>query len=263
VALPGDHGSWVFLLSPLIIGLFAGGRWTLPSLYLIVAALCGFLVRQPVTVATKALSGRRSRDELAPALFWIAVYAAVGLLHVAGLVIRGYGYILYLAIPGIPVFVWHLVLVSQRRERRQLAVELLATAALALSAPAAMWIGLARPDPMGWLLWLLVWIQSAASILYVHLRLEQRAGGPDLDRQELARRARPALAAITFNLALVAVLSVGEVVPPWLFGPYLLQWLETVRGTLRPAVGVRPTAIGYRQLAVSSLFTVLFVLAWR
>ena len=29
VALPGDHGSWVFLLGPLLIGLFAGGRWSI------------------------------------------------------------------------------------------------------------------------------------------------------------------------------------------------------------------------------------------
>jgi len=62
VALPADHGSWVFLLSPLVIGLFAGGRWTTPCLYLIVAALAGFLIRQPLTLAVKVRSGRRSRD---------------------------------------------------------------------------------------------------------------------------------------------------------------------------------------------------------
>lgn len=28
VALPPDHGSWGFLATPLLIGLFAGGRWT-------------------------------------------------------------------------------------------------------------------------------------------------------------------------------------------------------------------------------------------
>jgi len=39
VALPSEHGAWVFLLSPMIIGFFAGGRWSVTSFYLIVAAL--------------------------------------------------------------------------------------------------------------------------------------------------------------------------------------------------------------------------------
>ena len=118
IFLPQDHGSWVFLLSPLIIGLFAGGSWSIASLFLVVAALAAFLIRQPVTIAVKAYSGRRSRLDLTPARFWIAVYAAVGLGALAGLIIMGYGYVLYLAIPGIPVFAWHLYLVSQRSERR-------------------------------------------------------------------------------------------------------------------------------------------------
>ena len=77
VAWPADHGSWVFLLSPLIVGLFAGGRWTTPCSYLIVAALAGFLIRQPLTIAVKVLAGRRSRDDLPAAVFWSLVYAAV------------------------------------------------------------------------------------------------------------------------------------------------------------------------------------------
>ncbi|MBK5108482.1 MAG: hypothetical protein JJE12_10125, partial [Anaerolineales bacterium] len=32
VALPSDHGSWVFLLSPLLIGLFAGDSWSTATL---------------------------------------------------------------------------------------------------------------------------------------------------------------------------------------------------------------------------------------
>lgn len=31
IALPQDHGSWVFILSPLLIGLFAAGKVTLAA----------------------------------------------------------------------------------------------------------------------------------------------------------------------------------------------------------------------------------------
>lgn len=263
VALPTDHGTWVFLLTPLLIGLYVGGRWTTPSFYLVVATLCGLLMRQPLTIAITALSGRRSRTDLPAAVFWIAVYGAVGLAHVGGLALRGYGYVLLLATPGVAVFAWHLYLVSRRRERDQLAIELLGSGVLALSATGAYWIGVGRPDPGGWLLWGLAWIQSAASILYVHLRLDQRSASADLGWRELVAMARSALVLATLNLGFVFVLCTADVVPRWLFLPYLVQWLEVLRGTLQPAIALQPKAIGFRQLAVSTLFTLLFILTWH
>jgi len=262
VALPPDHGSWGFLATPLLIGLFAGGRWTTVSVYLVVAALAAFLIRQPITIAIKVLSERRAREDLDAAVFWTAAYAAIALLHVLGLVLRGFGYVLSLAVPGVPIFAWHLYLVSRRAERRQLAVQVVGAGALALAAPAAMWVGAGWPDPAGWLLWLLVWAESAAAIVHAYLRLEQRTlprVPPIVARLRMGRRA---LLLTSANLAGVVALAAGDVVPRWLFVPYALQWGETLRGVLRPAIGAKPRAIGFRQLAVTAVFTLLFILAW-
>jgi hypothetical protein len=263
IALPQDHGSWVFLLSPLLIGLFAAGSASWASLLLVIAALAAFLLRQPVSIAVKATSGRRSRRDLPPAGLWIAIYAAIGLLALAGLVAQGYGFVLYLALPGIPVFAWHLYLVSKRAERRQAGVEILGSGALALAAPAAFWVGLGYPDPMGWVLFILVWLQSAASIVYAYLRLEQRGLAARPKRRAMLRMGRRALMYTTFNLLLVVALSVGGLLPPLLPLPYALQWIETLWGVFHPALGVKPTRIGLRQLAVSTLFTILFTVCWN
>jgi hypothetical protein len=315
IALPQDHGSWVFILSPLLIGLFAGGALKPESLNLIVAAMGAFLLRQPVSMAVKAYSGRRPRADLPAARTWMLVYGALILLALAGLVTGGVAYILYLAIPGIPVFVWHLVLVSRRAERRQAGMEILATGALSLAAPAAYWIGQGRYDPLGWALWLLTWLQSAASIVYAYLRLEQRTMGVNRhaeldeaaelarpghpkssyigihgragdeaqsksgalrqpfdklrmaaqggDRTELWRMGKRAFQYTSFNLALALALGWSAWLPRWIFVPYLLQWLETIWGITHPATGWKPTAIGLRQLVVSTLFTLLFILCWR
>jgi hypothetical protein len=263
IALPTEHGAWVFLLSPLIIGLAAGGFAGLSSVLLIVAALAAFLARQPLTIAVKAYSGRRSRQDLIPARFWLAVYTLAGVTATAGLVALGHAEVLWLAVPGIPVFAWHLWLVSRRAERRQMGVEVVAAGALALAAPAAVWVGRGTADPAGLWLWVLSWLQSAASIVYAYLRLEQRTlpAVPAVD--ERVRLGRRALLYTTTNLIFVGALALAGVLPRLLPLPYALQWLETLWGTLRPAVGVRPTAIGVRQLVVSTLFTVLFVLVWR
>ena len=262
VAFPGDHGSWVFLLSPLLIGLFAGNSWGVAAIFLIITTLAAFLMRQPVTHAVKIYSGRRNRRDLPAALFWIGIYGLIAVLGLVGLILQGFAFLLILALPGIPVFSWHLYLVSKRAERRQLGVEIVGSGVLALAAPAGFWIGVGGLDPVGWLLWFLTWLQSAASIVYAYLRLEQREldSIPDLNsRLVMGRRA---LIYTSFNLILVSALGLANLVSSLLFLPYVLQFAETVWGTFKPAVNVRPTRIGFRQLIISSLFTLLFILTW-
>lgn len=262
IALPTDHGSWVFLLSPLLIGIACGERVRFATGFFILAALSAFLIRQPVTILTKAYSGRRSRRDLRPAWFWVAVYALVGLVSSIGLVWRGFAYLFILALPGIPVFAWHLYLVSRRRERRQAGVEIVGSGALALAAPGAFWIAVGSADPIGWWLFLLTWLQSAASIVYAYLRLAQRELKSLPDFNDRLRMGRRALLYTGFNLVAVITLGWQTVLPGWLFLPYLLQFAETVYGAIKPAIGWKPTAVGFRQLAVSSLFTILFIIAW-
>ncbi len=263
VALPAEHGAWVFLFSPLLVGLFAGGRWTAVTAPLIVGALAAFLIRQPVTIAVKVYSRRRSRDELPAARFWILVYGVIGLLATGILIAQGFGYLLYLALPGLPVFAWHLVLVSRRAERKQMGVEVVASGVLALAAPAGLWVAQGWADPQGWWLWVLCWFQSAASIVHAYMRLEQRSLTTQPDLLSALRLVRRALLYTTFNVAAVSVLSIASLLPPFLFIPFALQWAETLWGTFHPAIGARPVVIGTRQLMVSALFTVLFVVAWR
>ena len=137
IAITGEHGSWVFLFSPLIIGIVAGGRFTTATVYLIIAALTGFLIRQPMSIAVKVLAHRRDRRDLPAAIFWMSLYALIGAVAVIGLVLSGFGYLLYLVIPGVPVFIWHLYLIYRRSERRQMGIEVVASGVLALSATAA------------------------------------------------------------------------------------------------------------------------------
>ena len=195
IALPQDHGSWVFLLSPLLIGLFAGGSLSTASTILIIGALSAFLIRQPITIAIKVYTGRRSRRDLPAAWFWMLVYGLFGLLSLAGLILLGFAYLLILALPGIPVFIWHLYLVSKRAERRQIGIEIVGSGVLALAAPAAYWVGIGTPATVGWWLFILTWLQSAASIVYAYLRLKQRTlpSPPDAKTRWLMARSRPGL----------------------------------------------------------------------
>jgi hypothetical protein len=263
IALPQDHGSWVFLFSPLIIGLFAGQDFSTGSLALTIAAITAFLIRQPVTIATKTFSGRRPRSDLPAASFWVVIYGSILIISLGVLLAYGYFFILYLAIPGLAVFTWHLVLVSKRKERGQAGVEILATGVLALSAPAAYWVSLGYYAPDGWWLWILTWLQSAASIVYAYLRLAQRTLREMPSTSEKMNLGIRAFLYTSFNLSFSGILSIMNILPTFIFLPYLFQWLETLWGIKNPAIGEKPTKIGIRQLIVSSLFTLLFVITWR
>lgn len=261
LALPADHGAWVFLLSPFCIGAFLAPALTPASGWLLLAALAAFLLRQPLSILVKIRAGRRPRQEQTAALFWSGLYGLAGLLALAMLLRLGYASLLWLALPGGLVFAWHLWLVARRAERRQLGVDIVASGVLALAAPAAFLVGGGAPAGLGLWLWLLAWLQSAASIVFAFMRLEQRPGPPlSTVAAALGRRA---LTYSGFNVLLAFALSLHPLFPALLGLPFGLQFLETLRGVRQPAFGLQPTRIGLRQLAVSIGFTALFILVWR
>ena len=262
IFLPQDHGSWVFIISPLLIGIFAGKNFNHATIYLVIAILAAFLIRQPIMIAVKAYSGRGSRADPA-AMFWVLAYGGIMSLAILGLMSAGFIFILYLAIPVLLVVAWHLWLVSRREERRQMGIEIVATGILSLAAPAAFWVGSGRYDQTGWWLWILIWMQSAASIVYAYLRLEQREWKSVPNRWIRFRAGERAYAYTSFSLVLTISLGLTGVLPRFLFVPYLLQWMETSWGIDHPAVGWKPTRIGIRQLIVSALWTLLFIVTWR
>jgi hypothetical protein len=264
IALPQDHGSWVFILSPLLIGIFAGGDFSSSTFNLIVAAMSAFMIRQPMAAIVKAYSGRRPKSDLPPARFWALIYGSIAALALLGLIVQGFGFLLILAVPGFAVFAWHLWLVSQRAERKQAGIEIIATGVLALAAPAAFWVGIGRYDPLGWWLFLWAWMQSAASIVYAYLRLEQRDLKPNQltaeSRSELWKMGRRALLYTSFNLSASLILGWANLIPQLIFIPFLIQWLETIWGITHPAAGWKPIRIGMRQFIVSMLWTILFII---
>ena len=263
IALPQDHGSWVFILMPLFIGFFAGESFSVVSIYLIIAALAAFFVRQPVTVLVKAYAGRRPRTDLPAARFWFSIYGSIALVMLIGLTLRGFAYVLYLAIPGMLIFAWHLYLVSNRDERKQAGLEVVASGALALAAPAALWVANTGYSAVGWVLWVLVWFQSAASIIHAYMRLNHRTQAQIPARAEKIQLGKRALMYTSFNFVISLVLGIIGLLPRFIFIPYLLQFGETLWWVFNPDINAKPKAVGFRQLGVSTLFTILFIVFWE
>jgi len=260
--IPTEHGAWIWWIGPFLIGTAAGGTFGLDALVLLLAVAAVFFMRQPAAITVKALSGRRARSDLAPGLFWSSTYSLIALLAVLVLIRSNHAQLLWLAIPGVLVFAWHLWLVSRREERGQRGVELVAAGVLALAAPAAYWVAGGPGALTAWLLWLLTWLQSAASIVFVYLRLEQRRFPAVPPPSECWRMGARTLVYHTFNLVAAAGLAAARLVPALVPAAFGLMLADALEGVARPPVGARPTAIGLRQLGSSALFVVVMIAAY-
>ncbi len=260
--LPNEHGAWIWWIGPLVLGAAAARRLEIDLGLLFAAALAVFLLRQPAAIAVKALSGRRAREDLRPAVVWISVYAALAALTIAALLIRGHSQLAWLALPGAAVFAWHLWLISRRQDRGQMGIELVGAGVLALAAPAAYWVcgGISAGQP--WVLWVLTWLQSAASIVYVYQRLAQRRLAEMPPVGERWRMGGRTLAYHGFNLLFSLSLTLARLTPPLVPLGFGLMLIDALEGTARPPIGARPARIGLRQLGASITFFTWMAIAY-
>jgi hypothetical protein len=245
VALPVEHGGWSFLAEPLVLGLLVAP--SVAGFAIAVATSAGFLIRHPGRMFWK----NRQRLDVSPRYGLARKFAAgYSLVAAAGLgtawALAGIRPLVPFIIAG-PFFLLFAVY-DVRHEARLLLPELLAPAAVAVSAPAIALAG-------GWtaqaalVLWVLLVLRFIPTVLYIRARLR-------------LERDKPHEAAASNTAHGAAVLAGGG-----LAGAGLAPWLSVVGlGVLlvRAVVGLsryhRPATakvIGFSEVAYGSLFVLL------
>ena len=260
--IPPEHGGWLLWIGPFVLGALAAGELRIDLPLLLVLIVAGYLSRQPLIILVKVLAGRRARADASPALRVFSVIAVVMAVFLAGLLLRGDQYLLWLALPALPVLALQLSLVARRQER-QIGIELIGSGVLALAAPAAYWTSLGKIEATGWWLWALSWLYNASAIVYVYLRLQQRRLAAVPKWGERWRQGARVLLYSNFDLALTIALAALTLIPPLVPVVYAFVVLHFVFGTSFPAVRVRPAQIGIEQSSATLVFYLLLALAYR
>ncbi len=245
VALPSEHGGWMFLLEPLLLGLAVAGSW--PGVALAVAALGAFLLHQPVKVAVKDyLKGKRPLRTVWAERF-IGLYGLVAVVAFALVLRSGERAFLLPLLLALPLMLAQL-LYDARNQSRALMPELAGALALGALAPAIALLD-GWPLARAWPLWLLVGSRALPAILYVRARLKLDHGKP----------AQPSLAVAAHVAALVGVAALAPLGhAPWLAVAALLVLLA------RAAVGLsryrrpcRPAVLGLEEIGYGLLTVAL------
>lgn len=219
---------------------------------------------QPLTILVKALSGRRPREEARIAVFWLGVYGFVALLGALGMIGTGNGFILPLAALAAPVLVWQMWLVARHTERRQMLAEIAGCGVLALATPAAFWTDTGHAAPAGWVLFALMWMQSAGAIVYTYTRLEQRRLKEMPTQLQRWHTGRTALIWNAITLLVVTGLALAKIIPWLAVVPFVVLLAEVAYGVfIRPCVGVKPMVIGVRQSILAIVLGLMVVAAYR
>jgi hypothetical protein len=144
----------------------------------------------------------------------------LGSLGVLLLAQAGFGRLIWLAAPGVSIFAVYLWLIWRREERRKWQLELIGSGILALTAPAAYWITGGVFDDLAWTLFFLTWLQSAASIIHVYLRLEQRVLKEDHSLSWHINKAIPSLLFHGFNVLLSVALFALNIENGWVIAAF-------------------------------------------
>lgn len=251
IALPVEHGGWLFVLEPVLLGLLvvpsAGGWW------LGVAAFGIFLLNQPLKFAIKdRLKGKRY-PRTAWAERFALLYGALASLAVllAALTARvSFWPSILLAAP----FAALQVASAATNRGRDALPEISGALALAAAAPAIALAG-------GWnliaalLLWLIPVTRAVASILYVRARLRSERGEP-------ANRG-VVFAAHGFGLLLLGGLAWLRLTP-WLAA--LAMAILLVRALIGLSVQRRPVraqVVGFQELGFGLLMVALAAAGYR
>ena len=203
--LPREHGAWMMLYAPLIIGLFAYRVEPLIAVLLIIVVSSVFFAQNALGLQLRGRGGSTNRAWLAG--FGVTA-AAAGAVLVPGC---GLWQLLPLSLPAMPLFIWQAW--QRRATRRQIdhstANEIATVAVMALGASAAY---LAGNNSWTWavgLPWIVFTLYFSGSVLYVKMRVHDARSAV-----ETQQRWRQGLACGLFHLGL-GVLSVGLIAGSW------------------------------------------------
>ncbi|MBI2212918.1 MAG: YwiC-like family protein [Acidobacteria bacterium] len=250
IALPMEHGGWGFLLEPILLGLILA--WSGRGLALSLAAIAGFLLRQPLkvwwsdVVASRAIP--RTRVAIAIAVVYGVIGAAGAVLAFRGALDAG-APLLY-ASPLVALLLWF----DARGRSRDLVPELVAPVALAsVAASIAMLGGWPRTSALA--LSALLALRAFPSVLYVRSRLRLEHGRDPNRYVPLAVHA----------VAVAIVLWIARIglVPVWVPLLYALLLLRCWAGlsSLRRRFGAR--SVGFSEVRWGTIAVIWIALAFR
>ena len=250
VAVPSEHGAWGFMLEPVLLGLLVAP--SIAGLWLALATLAVFLVRQPLKLAVTDLKKHKRYPRTAWAERFAGFYLLVALLSLAAAIMTARGAFWLPILMAVPIALLQAYF-DTRHQSRQVAAEL--AGAVAMGA-AASTIALAGGWEIGpaLALWVILAMRSVSSIIYVRARLRLERG----ERVDLT----PTYATNLLGLTAVIALAFWRIAP-WLAVVIVAILVARAFWGISPwRRRVRAQVVGFQELAYGVSMVLLVALGY-
>ncbi|GAB4161328.1 MAG: hypothetical protein Fur0021_34410 [Candidatus Promineifilaceae bacterium] len=265
--IPGEHGAWVWLLVPFLVGGLVASELSQPAanagLALLLVGLGGlsaFLLRQPAAAWQRMKQGKGNRDLAPLAAGWSLGFATAALLCFASLLALGRTALLSLVAAGSGIFLLYLYAARLGRAgTRALWMEAAGAAGLSLMAPAAVIAVTGQMLPAAWGLWGVLAAQNVLAVLYVRLRLADTKNRPAGSRP-VARRL--VMAAHVVGALLVGIAGILGWIPLLSLVPFLAFCLRAWWAAAQPRPVPDVRRFGFLELGIAVLIGCWFILSY-
>jgi hypothetical protein len=262
--IPREHGAWGLLLIPLLTGVFAGLQVVsnaFPALLLAVAAVALFWMRTPAEIA---LGTSPIRAQSATETNWLLL-ATAGLGSLAMLCISGLlwsGGNRGLLLPGACAAVAFAAqaVVKKMGKRARMAAQLIGSAGLTVTAPAAWYVITGRLDAHALGLWMVNWIFAGNQIHFVQTRLHGARLTSGREKLQFGRVFFLGQLLMTAVLALIVRLQFMPTLCLVAFLPLVVRGFWWFRPGLQPLVVRR---LGWSEMAHGTAFALLLIATYR
>ena len=255
--LPKEHGAWVMLYVPFVLGVAVAGRVNWPVLLLLLSATAVFISRESLLVYWRArVRGRDAVEAGKALLLYVALAAAFGSPLILAFELF---WLIPLGLVGAA-----LLLINGRQaarmEERSTTGEIMAIGGLTMTAPAAYYPASGRLDVTAFWLWLLSALYMASSVFYIKLRVYR------LNPRRQAEQ-RQALRSCAFYhsfllIALPALIFAGSL-GLFVFIAFAPALVRTFWGMFKPKTNVNLVRAGILEIAYSLVFLVCAALGFR
>ncbi len=262
--IPREHGAWGLLLIPLLTGVFAGLAVVsnvFPALLLAIAAIALFWMRTPVEIA---LGTSPIRAQSAAETNWLLLATAglgsLAMLCVAALLLAGGNRGLLILGACAAVAVIAQALVKRMGRNGRMAAQLIGSAGLTVTAPAAWYVITGRLDGHALGLWLANWIFAGNQIHFVQLRLHGARLSSWGDKVRFGRVFLLNQCLMTAVLAFIAREHLMPALCLVAFVPLLIRGFWWFRPGVQPLLVRR---LGWSELAHGIAFALLLITTYR
>lgn len=234
IPLPREHGAWVMLFTPCILGTLLAPQIALHVVLLYIAILGAFLARHPFIFLLKTRTHKNREAQRQHMTMWLALYGVVS-MGAGALLLFAYQltwllYFAFAAVIGLGLDTWwHL-----KREGMSAKAEYAGVIAMSLSAPAAYYVASGTLPWQAFALCLLCILYFGGSIFYVKLKVRTQPKAPcPVSTLQKLRVGKVNATYHLFALTLVSILAALGTLPLWTPLAFLPVTIKAMWGTFQ------------------------------